>query len=524
MVVVPQEPDPVRQLTARARLTVLVLFVQVAQALMSYDGGATQMSTEALLQEGWSSSMLGLLGAMDKFGQVATAFMWSYWLRRHRTKLLLGIGIFCKSASCFAFGFFSKQWAMLLSKLCMGIFEALIGVWGAVWVQGQAPEDSKARWMGLASLSAGVGNGAGAAVAGLTTRWLGYAFAFELQACLLLLLWIVMMCTPAFWFDFAEARGDATGEGGAVELLETRGACRDASGTLQPGLLHDVALPAREVSPSDSVVSSAPPDAWTCFKRVLFTRLWFWTAISISLTQYVQASVSYIFQTAVCNNWAVTTEWATLAYLLATSPGGGLGVLLGPKLFDGYLKGFARPEGKALCLKWAARVNAATSLLSTASAALFVKVGWDALHYEATNCASDAMFFAIMVCFLLQWLCLNAGLGTLYGINTDSVRPSLQTSAAALTQTMQNIMGFALGPLLPYMAADAAGFAFTRAWPGIDPQAARSAQLAMGMAFALLSAWLLLLACHLSGAAAEQLLCLRTADGNGDAGAALGGA
>jgi len=50
------------------RLFIFVVFTQLMQSLMSYDGGATQMSTELLLSNGWSSSELGLLGAMDKFG------------------------------------------------------------------------------------------------------------------------------------------------------------------------------------------------------------------------------------------------------------------------------------------------------------------------------------------------------------------------------------------------------------------------------------------------------------------------
>ncbi|CAE8738194.1 unnamed protein product, partial [Polarella glacialis] len=188
-------------MSPEARLFVFIVFTQIAQALMSYDGGATQMSTQSLLADGWSSSELGLLGAMDKFGQVATAFLWSHLLMRCDNKALLVIGLITKASSCLGFGLLKRKWLMLAAKLGMGVSEALIGVWATVWVQGHAPRDSQARWLGFMGISAGAGNGAGSAIAGLYSKRLGYAFAFELQAGLLYLLVVVMLFCPGRFFE-----------------------------------------------------------------------------------------------------------------------------------------------------------------------------------------------------------------------------------------------------------------------------------------------------------------------------------
>jgi len=89
---------------------------------------------------------------------------------RHNAKVLLFFGILAKALCCLGFGVLSSKTPMLMSKLGMGVSEALIGVWATVWVQGHAPNDSKSQWLGLASMSAGFGNGGGAFIAGLCSR------------------------------------------------------------------------------------------------------------------------------------------------------------------------------------------------------------------------------------------------------------------------------------------------------------------------------------------------------------------
>lgn len=507
------------------KLLVFILFTQVAQALMSYDGGATQMSTQALLEAGWSSSMLGLLGAMDKFGQVATAFAWSYFLRKHNTKLLLGFGLFSKAASCMCFGLFTNKALMLISKLGMGVFEALIGVWSTVWVQGHAPEDAKARWLGLAGISAGLGNGVGSAVAGLCARRFGYAFAFVVQACVLFLLWLIMLCSPGEWFDFKTANDAATKEESRAEMIQHR-VRRSMSGRCESTLMH--AVSSRSNDDAASTTSDQEPltedggtaaDVWNSLTTVASSGLWLWTAMAVSLSCFLTSAVAYMWQTVVCNAWMLSSEEATISFLIVTGGGGAVGVTLGPKLFDGHLRGFARPEGKVACMTWCARLNAIASFLSTICAGLFAGVAWHALHHEAAKRASFHMMALVLISIFFIFALVNAVQGTLYGINTDSVQMSLQTTAVGMTVSLQNIVGFAFGPLVPSMTADFAGSMYSAAWPGLESaQAMRSAQFSTGMAVALMSSWLLFISAHRGEKSARRIVRIRDVHGGDDVG------
>lgn len=203
------------ELGPRGRLFIFVVYTQVVQGLMSYDGGATQFSTAALARSGWSPIWLGLLGAMDKFGQVATAFLWGAVLMTHDAKPLLAYGLFWKAACCLAFGKLQEwdvtlaaQLLMLGAKLGMGVTEALISVWATVWVQRNAPHDARARWLGFAGTSAGIGSGIGSGVASLWNP----IYAFFVQAFVLFVIWAGLLFTPAQMFRFGVSSGDGDNE------------------------------------------------------------------------------------------------------------------------------------------------------------------------------------------------------------------------------------------------------------------------------------------------------------------------
>eukprot|EP00401_Gymnodinium_catenatum_P063564 CAMPEP_0117509484 /NCGR_PEP_ID=MMETSP0784-20121206/27498_1 /TAXON_ID=39447 /ORGANISM="" /LENGTH=624 /DNA_ID=CAMNT_0005305091 /DNA_START=79 /DNA_END=1950 /DNA_ORIENTATION=+ len=152
---------------------------------MSYDGGESPFE-------------LGILGSMDKFGQVATAFLWGLLLSKHEAKSLLVVGLFWKAFCCFLFGHYQQQsmtWmtklCMLATKLGMGITEALVSVWATSWVLDHAPPERASRWQGFAGASAGLGSGIGSGVASLWDP----IDAFFLQAAILGLIWVALLFT-----------------------------------------------------------------------------------------------------------------------------------------------------------------------------------------------------------------------------------------------------------------------------------------------------------------------------------------
>jgi len=535
------------EMSFRLKLLVFVLFTQLGQALMSYDGGATQMSTKALLLSGWSSSELGLLGAMDKFGQVATAFIWSSLLMRFNNKLLLAMGLAVKAGSCIGFGLLSNKTSMLLAKLSMGVSEALIGVWATVWVQANAPRESQARWMGLAGVSAGAGNGAGSAVAGLCSARFGYAFAFVLQGSILFGLWGIMLFTPAYCFEFrktgAAGAGTATlqatdrssQDSSRQHLVEhaqqqpagSEDESEEFSGTMLakksisrgPGLKRLYSTDSKlmlqeEVARTMSELHNytneggAPSSSdtlpfWDSLCIVLGSRLWFWTASAISLSCFITSAVAYMWQNTTESVWDFSDKESTFSFLLTTGVGGFVGVAFGPKLFDGYLQGFSTSSGIARCLRWCTRLTIAAFVLGIIAALLFLDTAWHVVHYEMGEQARGGLLGLLLACVFFIFAFLNAMQGTLYGINTDSTTPETKTSAAALTVSMQNIIGFALGPLLPSCVAEVVGNSIKGAWPEEDISVVHSAQFSTGMAVSLFALVPMCFAVHFAARESE---------------------
>lgn len=523
------------ELSLNAKIFVFTLFTQLGQALMSYDGGATQMSTQPLLRHGWSSSELGLLGAMDKFGQVATAFVWSTLLMRYNIKLLLAIGLFAKASSCLGFGVLESKTAMLGAKLGMGVSEALIGVWATVWVQANAPRESQARWLGFASISAGIGNGAGSAVAGLCAKRFGYAFAFELQATILYILWGIMLFTPPSWFEFAEAAANAAAspksETDFGNLMQdepsvdqdslrqrrryTRTESSDSGMFLRQEIARNMSVDARHRMSSrdngdgDTLIESTAVRGATdgavsfleSMRIVLTSRLWIFTALAISLSCYITSAVAYLWQNTTESVWHFSDKEATYSFLLTTGIGGLMGVSLGPKLFDEYLQGFADAVGRARCLRWCTRLTIAAVILGTLAALLFLQTAWHLVYYEVARQARGWLLALVLSGVFCVFALVNAMQGTLYGINTDSTTPETRTSAAALTVTMQNVIGFAMGPLLPSVTAEMVGNCISGAWPETELRVVHSAQFSTGMAASLLALWPLLLSVHFASSA-----------------------
>lgn len=512
------------ELSFYAKFFVFLLFTQLAQMMMSYDGGATQMSTQSLLKNGWTSSELGWLGAMDKFGQVATAFLWSRLLAKYNVKCLLSLGLVSKAVSCLGFGILRAKWAMLASKLGMGVSEALIGVWATVWVQSNAPRDRVALWSGFAGISAGMGNGMGSFIAGFFNKKYGYTFAFVLQASILFTLWGILVFCPGRWFNYAnaaKARAKETGfakpdfimgQDSDDEMCMHRShggrAHRSYSGDLSMFLREELAsemvaeisgsrrshhhghrwLPEGAI-PEDDVLDNEL-SAWATLNIVMTNPLWLATAMGISLTAFVTSAVAYMWQNTTMSVWRFTEEEATISFLVTTGIGGFVGVSLGPRLFDRI--GFDSAAGVHSCLVWCTRLTMCAVVMGSINAALFLDTAYHMVHKEVTHQAPGFILGVVMAATFIIFSLVNSMQGTLYGINTASASDDFKTSAAGLTVAMQNIIGFAMGPLVPSIVAQMVGDGIQAWTPETEMSVVRPAQFSTGMAISLLVLFLLL--------------------------------
>jgi len=457
------------------RLAVFVVFVLIAQAMMSYDGGATTMSTAALLEQGWTVDMLGWLGAMDKFGQVLTALLWGALLERfHDPKWLIWFGLLAKALSCFSFAVLEEQLSMLLSKFSMGAWEALIGTWGTLWVNAHAPKDQQVAWNTLFNVMAGMGNAAGALMAGFTAERLGYGFAFKLQAAFLGFIVLIMVPVNSRWLS---TKQDIPRMSSLVDFLPH-----------QP----TVYLP--------PMVQANQTLAETC--RLLRFAPWLGTAMGISLTCFVQSGANMLWQNTFMHVWDFSAEAATLSNLGVCGVGAFVGVALGPILFDN-LRGDV-DERQHRSLRWSFGLGVEAAAWSVIGSVLLFVKAQILLHHKVLETSIGIVLVCVIIAIFFTVDLLQSMQGVLSAINNDCLPVRLQPRGAALKLIFQNIFGYALGMVAPSIVAARVGDNLSLENPSVQLEVIEGAQFCIGMASSLLMsiplAMFLLLAWKGSGA------------------------
>jgi len=436
------------------RLGVFIVFVLIAQAMMSYDGGATTMSTAALLEQGWTVEMLGWLGAMDKFGQVLTALLWGVLLERlHDPKWLIWFGLLAKAASCFSFAVLQLQASMLLSKFSMGAWEALIGTWGTLWVNAHAPKDQQVAWNTFFNVMAGMGNAAGALMAGFTAEHLGYGFAFKVQAGCLGLILLLMIPVDSRWLS---TKQDIPSMQSLVDYYPH-----------QP----PVYLPPHQQA----------SQTFAEVLRLIRYAPWLGTAMGISLTCFVQSGTNMLWQNTFMHVWNLTPEEATVSNLATCGGGAFVGVFLGPMLFDS-LRG-SQESRQFRSLAWSFGLSLEAAAWSLFGCALLCVQAELLLHHHSE-------MSPVVVCVIVSIFCtvdlLQSMQGVLSAINNDCLPTRLQPRGAALKLIFQNIFGYAAGMVFPCMWAAYAGSQLSLAHPEVPAEAIRAAEFCFGMASSML--------------------------------------
>merc|ERR1719293_411341 len=120
--------------------------------------------------------------------------------------------------------------------------------------------------------------------------------------------------------------------------------------------------------------------------------------------------------------------------------------------------------------------------MGTLAALVFLGTAYILVYFVFARLGWGWMLALVLTGVFGVFAFLNSMQGTLYGINTDSATPETKTSAAGLTVSMQNVVGFALGPLLPSVTAELVGTAIRGAWPETERPVIHSAQFSTGMA------------------------------------------
>lgn len=446
----------------QVRFLVCLVFCQSVQAFMSYDGGATPASIEALridlagTGQEFTIAEEGLLGSMDKFGIVMTSVMWGVLLQRFNTKLILTIGLGLNALSTLLFASLRSKACMFIMKFIMGGTQSLQGVWGTVWTMLMAPPDSRTTWLGFGAISAGVGNGLGTIVAGMgLANNLGYAFAFQLQAVILFALWLTMLFTPQRLFGISlpstAARTLTFGDKQDMDSQRARSRAQSyVSRVSTPETVHE--------RPMQSMQLQA---LWANGVFV-YTTLW------ISLIMFQCSALQfYWFQVfSAKGTWAISQHFSTTMFLLVNLVFAGIGVGLGPSYFDS-LGGYSTPEGIVTTLMamrkvglWAAVLGPLAVVCIAGKIACGTDWGpfWSELGWA--NFGDPWLWFT--------WLFVggiyathNGCVAVCCGINVEVIPMPLRSFSSSTEMTVRNIIGYAFGPLIPGVLMSIAGAALS---------------------------------------------------------------
>mmetsp|Transcript_85513 Transcript_85513/g.275883 ORF Transcript_85513/g.275883 Transcript_85513/m.275883 type:complete len:732 (-) Transcript_85513:91-2286(-) len=520
----PDENDPAAAVASRrVRFLVFVLLCQVVQAFMSYDGGATPASIDTIqkdMHNSWTAGEFGMLGAMDKIGMTVTSLFWGRLLQSCNTKALLVFGLAVNTLWTAIFGLLQAKGPMYVAKFAMGATQSLQGVWATVWTVTMAPPSSKTTWLGLGGVSAGLGNGLGTAVAGFATAaGAPYALAFEVQAAVLGLLLLFLVFCPQRWLqmhipDASTTQGStaatpfkeasATGAGDDldtdtvvdVEDIEApvatkalSAASADCAPTTTAGssnstLGDDLVTGSTSASASGSTSSKEQRRLRTreqilaCWRNKVFL----WSALALSNTMFVLSGIQFLWVRVFVEVWGLDKSHVTLAFLLISGIGGGVGIALGPRHID-KLGGFGNATGVVRSLRELRKFSLIAVLGGFVGiVCLYAKLK-DTDYRSSMLDSNDRWPWLLFVALTLIWGAHNASVAGLCGINMEVVQPRMRTFASGAEMTSRNILGYTCGPLIPGLVMDSV--ATLLKWDLAGSKEDRDWQLCLGLGFVL---------------------------------------
>jgi len=364
-------------------------------------------------------------------------------------KALLVFGLGLNAGCTLVFGLLPVQLSMYSCKVLMGVTQALQGVFGVCWVLLWAPEGVKTLWMGFGAAAAGLGNGLGMAIAGFgTAQGLPYSFAYVFEFSVLAGLWALLLAAPGWRLGISADPPDRNAAGGSMELQTPAEASADSGAVAQGAAAVQVGdTRAVDAGPGEP---SGPPLRPPTGQLSALARdgLYVWTGLSLASIFFVLSGVQFLWVQVFDEAFGIDKNVAVSAFLAATGVGGLFGVAVGPVVVD-RAGGLDAPAGRASSL----RAIAAMLCLGVLGSGLSLS----GLLWRAVRLSGPAPVGSIALAWggcLLVFACLNSAVAGLTGLNVTAVDPSLRSLASGCTICVQNLVGYAMGPLLSGAAMD----------------------------------------------------------------------
>lgn len=180
-------------LLKRRRLFAAMCVLNVA---MNYDQGVLPaVLNHVQTQFRLSYTELGVLGSLVYVGTMVSCPLAGHLLNHVKQRRVLLASVTGNAIGCFWMSFAGPEggsplgkWNLFLSRAMVGLTQSAMMIYGPVWVDEFAPEESATTWMSLLQVSVVGGIVAGYVMGGIFTEQIGptyWRLCIQLQACLL---------------------------------------------------------------------------------------------------------------------------------------------------------------------------------------------------------------------------------------------------------------------------------------------------------------------------------------------------
>jgi len=420
------------------------LFCMFVPMFMAYNGGATAATVDTIQKENaWSQTGIGLLGAMDKIGMTVSAAVWGFVLQKVPAKTLLTFGLGVNATSVMIFATLENCWLMYAAKLAIGLTEGLQWVWAPLWIARWANEEKLPLWVNLSGcVAAGVGSGLGTLLAGFSTaHGLSYGFAFKIEAGVLFILLIALVCTGEKRLAMSSMGAEATAQAVKTEIKDHVIRIRSASdasefdfdnrSTNRGRIRSDSFMTPLTMVAEDKGLNEQLQILW---RNALFCR----TTLTFASSNFVNAGIAFIWIRVFVDLWSMDKQIAVVSFLVVTGAGGATGISVSSSLEGGDAQRTLEFLRKALLV---ASLGAAVAI-----AGLILQL----LSGAGLWCLVPTWGGIFITC---------AGLGATTGLiqivcNASVEDETVRSFGTGLSQGMNNFLGYAMGPLFPQVVMD----------------------------------------------------------------------
>merc|ERR1712129_460885 len=165
---------------------------------------------------------------------------------------------------------------------------------------------------------------------------------------------------------------------------------------------------------------------------------------------FQMSGIQFLWVRVFVQIWDLNKNPVTFAFLVVSGLGGGIGLVLGPRYIDRG-GGFGTPFGVVKTLKFIGNVSIVAALAGAWGAACLLG---KLISEDQAASGVDHWLWMIWAAVFLIWATRNACIPALFGIYVEVVPVQSRSFAAGLEVTLHNILGYALGPLLPGLIMD----------------------------------------------------------------------